>query len=399
MVLCSSCDEDVELFHVCPAWCYTGPPETRNVGMCRDGTPVCDEGVIIECQGEWLPLDHEQCNNADDDCDGLVDEGVQNSPNAVDNFCNQCGNCSGTWERCRAGRWVCDYLDDANQPEECDGEDNDCDCDIDEHEDLYPNGEIVFCYSGPPGTAIHDPCRPGIETCERGHVVCDGEETPKEETCNGVDDNCNGLTDDASQYYDAVDVVLGIDTSGSMSGNIDAVTNVVCDYARATEGSETLYKFALVLIATPDAEFSLAQNLTDADVLCDVLDDISVQGGMEPTLSAAEAVVDPLNPMLIDWRENSKRIFIGFGDEPADVVYCNTLNVACSEGESVTNTLAYCTESNTDVYWFVNHTEYHDEQALGCGGDVFWLTPNEDYMLENLNSIVEEVCLEAASLP
>ena len=65
--------------------CYTGPATTRNKGICRDGTQSC-VGELGTCTGEVLPngitdaggTAVEDCFNtppADDDCDGLIDQG------------------------------------------------------------------------------------------------------------------------------------------------------------------------------------------------------------------------------------------------------------------------------------------------------------------------------------
>lgn len=67
-----------------PQACYTGPPLTRAVGACADGAQYCLNGRWSTCGGESQPRD-EWCDDADDDCDGEVDEGVQNA----------CGDCDG----------------------------------------------------------------------------------------------------------------------------------------------------------------------------------------------------------------------------------------------------------------------------------------------------------------
>lgn len=54
--------------------CYDGPAETRGRLPCLDGTQRCDAGVWGPCLGQSLPL-QERCNQADDDCDGQIDEG------------------------------------------------------------------------------------------------------------------------------------------------------------------------------------------------------------------------------------------------------------------------------------------------------------------------------------
>ncbi|MCC6877716.1 MAG: PKD domain-containing protein [Sandaracinaceae bacterium] len=66
--------------------CYSGPPSTRGIGQCRDGTQSC---VIASgmaswgaCVGERLPAS-ETCDMTDQDCDGLVDEGACSVPPTV----------------------------------------------------------------------------------------------------------------------------------------------------------------------------------------------------------------------------------------------------------------------------------------------------------------------------
>ncbi|MBK03564.1 MAG: hypothetical protein CL920_17625 [Deltaproteobacteria bacterium] len=64
--------------------CYTGPPETRNVGACRSGKQTCkSDGTWTTCLGELKPKD-EVCNGKDDNCDGTVDE---------TNECDACSAC------------------------------------------------------------------------------------------------------------------------------------------------------------------------------------------------------------------------------------------------------------------------------------------------------------------
>lgn len=72
--------------------CYTGPPNTENVGICYGGEMICVDGswgnypnfevqpdVFVEgfCLDEQTPLEEDLCNNADDNCDGIVEENMQ----------------------------------------------------------------------------------------------------------------------------------------------------------------------------------------------------------------------------------------------------------------------------------------------------------------------------------
>jgi hypothetical protein len=71
--------------------CYSGSPSTADVGECRGGQHFCPQGLWTSCMDEVLPS-IEQCNELDDDCDGLIDEGAQ-SP---------CGGCNA---ECTGGVW------------------------------------------------------------------------------------------------------------------------------------------------------------------------------------------------------------------------------------------------------------------------------------------------------
>ena len=129
----------------------------------------------------------ETCNGRDDDCDFIVDEDVPTD--GLD--CSTRGVCAGTNAVCVSGALVCRY-DEPWQADEtlCDGEDNDCDGAIDEsHEDL---GKV---------------CSVGAGACmNTGRFVCDSSGTglrcdaeplePKDERCDGRDNDCDGLIDE-----------------------------------------------------------------------------------------------------------------------------------------------------------------------------------------------------------
>ena len=55
--------------------CYTGPPATLGVGVCRAGTQTCSGGVWGACTGQVTPS-AETCNGLDDNCNGTVDDGL-----------------------------------------------------------------------------------------------------------------------------------------------------------------------------------------------------------------------------------------------------------------------------------------------------------------------------------
>lgn len=55
--------------------CYTGEPSTKGVGICREGTQTCKNGVWGACTGEIKPAGEACGNQQDDNCDGNIDEG------------------------------------------------------------------------------------------------------------------------------------------------------------------------------------------------------------------------------------------------------------------------------------------------------------------------------------
>jgi hypothetical protein len=129
----------------------------------------------------------EQANGRDDDCNGTVDDGIENAllyPDkdgdgfgapALDPFEGQIG-----LDGYAANAEDCDDNDPEIHPdieEVCDGRDNDCDMQVDE-------GTYEYC---------------GVGRCARRLDRCDMECVPSEplpEECNGLDDNCNGFIDD-----------------------------------------------------------------------------------------------------------------------------------------------------------------------------------------------------------
>lgn len=387
-----SCVNEEELTVICPTTCYSDVRDhTEGVGACRAGKPVCDEkGNVLSCEGEVLPS-FEICDGVDNDCDGVIDEHVSISPGNPDNECLQCGRCRGTWERCELGNWYCDYAEPpAASDETCDDVDDDCDCQRDE--DVRENHEVVFCYSGPEGTATLGECRPGVKKCVAGRMFCQGEVLPRPETCNRKDNDCNGMVDDVLSVYEGNDIIFGIDVSGSMGRYIETITEVVCEYSQATQADPTLsVQLGLVTIANPDRSYELALDLTNAQTLCETLQALEYPGAYEPTISAAIAVADPANPLNISWRDGTKRTFIGFGDEPAQTTTC--FESWCGIEEEINQNLGYCSDTETSVYWFVEQDfETYSLQTGGCGGAVFVLSAYENQIRRDLNDILDDAC-------
>ena len=148
---------------------------TNGFGTCN-GTETCNAGNWEGCNAKTPAA--ETCNNIDDDCDGLTDEGLSQACSITNAF----GTCNGT-ETCNAGNWVgCN----AKTPiaEICNNIDDDCDGSTDEN-------LLQACSV----TNVHGTCT-GTEMCNAGNWVGCTAKTPAAEICNNIDDNCDGLTDE-----------------------------------------------------------------------------------------------------------------------------------------------------------------------------------------------------------
>ncbi|MCE9576021.1 MAG: hypothetical protein K8W52_22910 [Deltaproteobacteria bacterium] len=200
---------------------------SAGVGEClRTGQLVCTADQLgLACNATAGTPAAEICNGKDDNCNGLVDDGINcqgcvaicsnaahcDTCNNIDEDCDgkidedfapvACGPATG---ECDPGTTTCvngvTGCSGGVGPatEVCDNKDNDCDTIVD--------GMTSPCY--PPATAGCNTttgvclgiCKFGTSTCTAGvNGTCSGAITPVTEiACNGLDDNCNGVVDEGS---------------------------------------------------------------------------------------------------------------------------------------------------------------------------------------------------------
>ena len=392
-------------------------PKYSDIGECTLGETQCNDNMIPVGCLNYIGPTVEVCDNLDNDCDGVEDDGLYSfahgSYTSEDYPCLIHGECVGSHTMCEDGIWKCYYNGAVEYAEfnvggrwgtpvlketRCDGFDNDCDGRVDE--DLFQecvqwdgSAGLCTCYSGPIGSN-QGSCHGGFVQCVNGESECIGESLPQPERCNDLDDDCDGIIDNTEDTLDVIqlDIVFNIDTSGSMCGDILAVATANDAYVSQFENNPN-YRFAVVIMTAyandpTTGRVAVLEDFTNIITVRNRLLSLGCNGwGTEESLGSMYFIADKgLNPLALSWRQDAVPLVFTFSDEPDQ----SFLSPSIDRQDVIDMSNLY----GVTQYTWTNHPNSFGPIATATGGANFNLSSDWVDIFNDENSIYIIQCVE-----
>ncbi len=353
---------------------------------------VADDTDCDDSDSGVSPAALEYCDGEDDDCDGETDEdsAVDVATWYADTDADTFGDAASTDIDCDqpagfvADDTDCDDGDSGVSPaalEYCDGEDDDCDGEIDEDSavdattwyadadgDTYGDAGVSDVECGTPSGYVAD-----ATDCDDG----DSGVSPADlETCDGEDDDCDGVVDDsatdASTWYRDADS----DSYGDAS-----VTDVACTPPGGYVGNDDDCDDALATVSPADTEYCNSRD-DDCDGTTDegsATDAVTwyrdADGDTYGDASVAEAACSaPGGYVSNDDDCDDTRATVS----PADTETCNSRDDDCDgevDEDSATDAATWYADADGDTY---GNAAVTDVACTAPGGYVASATDCDD---------------------
>ncbi|MFH1469957.1 MAG: putative metal-binding motif-containing protein [Pseudomonadota bacterium] len=217
-----------------------GDPAVSDIDCYQPTGFVADNTDCDDTDAAQYPGADEYCNGEDDDCDGDIDEdeAVDVATWYADTDADTYGDPAVSDIDCDqptgfvADNTDCDDTDAAQHPgadEYCNGEDDDCDGDVDEDDAV----DVLTWYADADADTYGDPMASDLDCYQPTGYVADGTDCDDtdpnqypgaDEYCNGEDDDCDGLVDED----EALDVLTWYADTDADSYGDAAVTDIDC---------------------------------------------------------------------------------------------------------------------------------------------------------------------------
>jgi len=356
---CGSCGNACPFAHSIPE-CVAG---LCRIKSCDVGWVDLDGQLANDCEYACLATGAETCDGADNDCNGVIDDGFDLSVDTLN--CGACGvtctaiNAVATCSNggCSISGCIPGYADrdplvagceyrcpvyPALTFEVCNGIDDDCDGDVDEAADLEAPPSTLC------STAVNTPCagtsalcqdRGGVTTwyCNYGAGVEFDPSIPnglvtEESKCDGADGDCDGIADDP---YTG----LGNECDNGLRGACRDIGVIACD---PLDDSVTYCDLSVAPDAVPGAPSSELCNNVDDD--CDGTPDNGiVQDMVHVVIGALDFYIDRYEASRPDATAASAGVVQARSCSKADALPWTRVSFASAQAACAAGGLRLCT--------------------------------------------------------